>query len=92
MDALQDFNISKLGSRMFNRLQGAASKLDPWINKIAHTMQQAGVCGHQMSGSGTSYFAVCRNRWHARQVAVRLRATKLGTVFAAHTLGPHPVH
>ena len=42
-------------------------------------------CGHQMSGSGTSYFGVCRHARHARRVAGQLRAAGWGAVFPATT-------
>lgn len=74
---------------LFNRLESAARKLTPWIQEIASRMDQLAVCGHQMSGSGTSYFALCRNHRHARQVAAVLRATHTGRTIVATTIGPH---
>jgi len=37
--------------------------------------------GHMMSGSGTSYFGLCRSRRQGVQLAARLKATRLGDVF-----------
>ena len=90
--ALRAMNPVQLGHSLFNRLQSAAEKLTNWIGIISRAMDQFGVCGHQMSGSGTSYFGVCRNHRHARHVAARLRATQLGQVFVASTLGPTQAH
>jgi 4-diphosphocytidyl-2C-methyl-D-erythritol kinase len=39
-----------------------------------------------MSGSGTSYYGICRNAGHARRVAARLRGEGLGYVAVATTL------
>ena len=41
--------------------------------------------GHLMSGSGTSYFGLCRSRSHALQLAARLKAIRLGDVFVARS-------
>jgi 4-diphosphocytidyl-2-C-methyl-D-erythritol kinase len=88
--ALQDANLANVGRRLFNRLQSAAASLSPWIERMASTVESCGVYGHQMSGSGTSYFALCRHGRHARQIAARLRAVRLGNVLAVSTLGPVP--
>ena len=91
ISALDPVNPAKIGSMLLNRLQQAAQKLTPWVEKIAGVMRRLSVHGHQMSGSGTSYFAICRNQRQARQIAAKLRATRLGSVFAASTAGPYPV-
>jgi len=87
--ALNEVNLEGIAFGLFNRLQEVATKLAPCINGIARFFDDTDVSGHQMSGSGTSYFALCRNRWHARQIASRLRATQLGMVFSATTIGLH---
>ena len=88
--ALRFSNLSEVGKRLFNRLQTAAASLTPWIQRIASAIEPHGVCGHQMSGSGTSYFALCRHKRHAKQIAARLRATRLGSVLTVSTIGPYP--
>jgi 4-diphosphocytidyl-2-C-methyl-D-erythritol kinase len=45
------------------------------------------VCGHQMSGSGTSYFGICRHARHARRVAATLRARGIAGARATMTCG-----
>lgn len=86
-EAINSKNVIAVANQLFNRLQAAASKLTPWIERIARKMDDLAVCGHQMSGSGTSYFAVCRNHRHARQIAAKLRVSRLGSVFVARALG-----
>lgn len=85
-------DLRGLAESMFNRLQRAAEKLTPWIEEIARQMSRLSVWAHQLSGSGTSYFAVCRNKRQAWHVAARLRATRLGRVMVATTLGPRLAH
>ena len=88
VQALGEMNFRAIADGLFNRLQSAASKLTSWVEEIGTVMDSMSVLGHQMSGSGTSYFAVCRNKRHARHVAAKLRATRLGQVFVATSTGP----
>lgn len=75
---------------MTNRLQRAAERMTPWINRVRGVLDRLDCLGHQMSGSGTSYFGVCRHAGHARRVAARLRGADLGYVRVARTLTAVP--
>ena len=86
--ALQGGPTHSVQDVLFNRLQQAAERLSPVITTIHQFFQKLNVLGHQMSGSGTSYFAVCRHWRQAVQVAAQARAARLGTVFAATTIRP----
>ena len=88
VDRLATFDLRGFGNAMFNRLQEAAAKICPWIDEVSSHFNKLPVLAHQLSASGTSYFAVCRNLRQARQVAGRLRATNLGRTFVTTTLGP----
>jgi 4-diphosphocytidyl-2-C-methyl-D-erythritol kinase len=73
-------------SRMLNnRLEGPAARLTPWIARLRAEFARLDVLGHQMSGSGSSYFGICRHAGHARRVAAGLRSRDVGMVFAAAT-------
>ncbi|MDA7951134.1 MAG: hypothetical protein MPJ24_06560 [Pirellulaceae bacterium] len=74
------------GRLLRNQLQAAASQLTPWVQRLTKYFDHLGCVGHQMSGSGTSYFGICRSSRHARQVAARLRARNVGIVFCTTTL------
>jgi 4-diphosphocytidyl-2-C-methyl-D-erythritol kinase len=70
-----------------NRLQEPASRLSPWIGCLRDRFQRLGCLGHQMSGSGTSYFGVVRTQGLARRAASQLRASGMVGAFAASTMG-----
>ncbi len=72
-----------LGRMLFNRLQAAASQMSPSINVLRDQFARLDLLGHQMSGSGTSYFGICRHARQARNLAALLSAQGLGTVFHA---------
>ena len=86
LKAARQGNATSVGRLLFNRLQQAAERLSPWIGKLRRAFDRQDCLGHQMSGSGTSYFGICRHAGHARRIAGRLRAARLGAVFHATTL------
>ncbi|MBC8868786.1 MAG: 4-(cytidine 5'-diphospho)-2-C-methyl-D-erythritol kinase [Planctomycetes bacterium] len=90
VEAVRKGRASLVGGLMFNRLEPAAERLSPWIRKLRAAFDRQGCLGHQMSGSGTSYFGICRHASHARRVASRLRAAGLGAVFQTTTLSVAP--
>jgi 4-diphosphocytidyl-2-C-methyl-D-erythritol kinase len=89
--ALQQGDAVGVGRNLHNRLQSAAAALSPWIDRLRTTFDRLCCLGHQMSGSGTSYFGICHHARHARRVAARLRSEGCGLVAVANTLAlPHP--
>lgn len=83
LDALAQGNLAAAGRFLFNRLESAARKLSPWIDRLRAEFERTDCLGHQMSGSGTCYFGLCRHARHARRVAKRVQAKGLGIAFAA---------
>jgi 4-diphosphocytidyl-2-C-methyl-D-erythritol kinase len=83
--AWQKGDKSALGGLLWNRLQPTAQRLCPWVGRLREHLEREDVLGHQLTGSGTGYFALCRHARHARRVAHRLHATGLGTVVAVHS-------
>jgi 4-diphosphocytidyl-2-C-methyl-D-erythritol kinase len=84
-DALASGQVAAASGMLNNRLEGPASRLTPWIARLRAEFQRLDVLGHQMSGSGSSYFGICRHGRHALRVAARLRSRQVGMVFAAAT-------
>ncbi len=74
-----------LGSLIHNQLEGAADRLSPWIEKVRREFAAQGCLASQMSGSGTSYFGICRHARHARRVAGRLQSRGIGRVYACRS-------
>ena len=75
----------RLGSSLCNDLQPAAEELTPWIGRIKRVFANLDLAGHQMSGSGTAYFGICRSASHARRIAGYLRNQNLGDIFLARS-------
>jgi 4-diphosphocytidyl-2-C-methyl-D-erythritol kinase len=70
---------------MFNRLESTAHWLCPKVRQLRERFEQLDCLAHQMTGSGTAYFALCRNARQARQLASQLRLENMGEIFVAHT-------
>jgi 4-diphosphocytidyl-2-C-methyl-D-erythritol kinase len=82
VDALCRGRLAQAGKHLLNRLQPPAETLSPWIARLRDEFARVDCLGHQMSGSGTSYFGLMRSARHARRIAATLRARNLGQVFA----------
>jgi 4-diphosphocytidyl-2-C-methyl-D-erythritol kinase len=83
--ALRKGRLSEAGRLLHNRLQPAAERLCPWIGRVREEFERLGLAGHQMSGSGTSYFGLCRNRREACRAAARLRGRRVGSVYVVRS-------
>ncbi len=83
--ALKQGNKSKAGRMLFNRLLPAALKMTPWIERLQAEFDRLDCLGHGLSGSGSSYFGLCRHARHARRIARRLQVLNVGGVFAVHS-------
>ena len=65
-----------LGQALFNRLEEPAFALEPLVSRIRQRLAASGSCGAMMSGSGSTVFAVCRDRPHAVEVAGRFQNSR----------------
>lgn len=81
-----NMNPRRLGQLLCNDLQSAAEALTPWIRKLKQIFARLDLVGHQMSGSGTAYFGICRSATQARRVAGYLNSQKVGDVFYVRNL------
>jgi 4-diphosphocytidyl-2-C-methyl-D-erythritol kinase len=83
--ALRRGDTRRLRQQIHNRLEEAATPLSPWIARLRREFAAQDCLAAQMSGSGSSYFGICRHARHARRVAQRLQARGLGRVYAVST-------
>lgn len=82
VDSLRKGLLAAAAARLHNALQAAAERLSPWICRLSAEFGRLDFVGHRMSGSGTSYFGLCRHARHARRLAAVLRARGVGRVYA----------
>lgn len=77
-----------VAASLFNRLQPVASQMTEQVGILAEAYRKINCPGHQMTGSGTSYFGVFPSFRSAR-VAVQTLSARLpgATITHVHTLG-----
>ena len=83
--ALQAGRIADVGRAFHNQLQPAAREISPCVRQLEREMATLGFLGSQMSGSGTTFFGLCRSARHAQHLAQRIRQRGIGVAFATHT-------
>jgi 4-diphosphocytidyl-2-C-methyl-D-erythritol kinase len=83
--ALQQGDLGLAGKLLHNQLEPAARGLSDWIGRLGTEFDRLDVLGHQMSGSGTSYFGLCRNWRHASRVARQLEVRGVGSLYAVRS-------
>ena len=69
VEALRHRDWRQVRRQVFNRLQPAAEALSPWVKRLQQEFAQLDLLGYGMSGSGTSYFGLCRHARQARRSA-----------------------
>jgi 4-diphosphocytidyl-2-C-methyl-D-erythritol kinase len=74
-----------VGLWMHNRLQAAARLLSPCVDELQQSFAKFDFVGHQLTGSGSAYFGICRHAQHARRLASILRTRQLGLVYATRS-------
>ena len=53
--------------------------LSTWIGRMQAAFAELDFLGHQLSGSGSAYFGICRHAQHARRLASILKTRQLGS-------------
>jgi 4-diphosphocytidyl-2-C-methyl-D-erythritol kinase len=82
VEALQSGNAGRAGRLLHNALTQAAERLTAWIGRLKREFAALGCLGHEMSGSGSSYFGLCRHARHAQHIAASLRSRGIAQVEA----------
>lgn len=83
--AFSSGRINTWGQIIHNSLQAAASGMSGWIDRLKTAFDQLDFVGHQLSGSGSAYFGICRHAEHARRLATILQTRQLGLVYATRS-------
>jgi 4-diphosphocytidyl-2-C-methyl-D-erythritol kinase len=79
--------VNKIAAWMSNSLQAAAASLSNWIEYAERVFAELGFAAHQLTGSGSAYFGICRHATQARRLASILKSRQLGQVFVTRSCG-----
>ena len=77
---------SLVGARLHNRLLQPALGELPALAHLSRRLEQLDIPGYQMTGSGSTFFVICRHQTQANKLASRLRQMRLGTVLDTYTI------
>lgn len=85
VDSLRTGRLSLAARQLHNALQPPAEQLNSDVVRLRRTFSRLPFLGHQMSGSGTSYFGLCSQLNQARALAAQVRSAGWDDVFVAST-------
>lgn len=82
-----------IAKRLHNRLQDASERISPVVAALARQARDWDCLGTLMSGSGSTFFALCASPAQAQALGTRLLAetghrrgsTQFGSIFVVHT-------
>ena len=77
---------SLIAAMLHNRLVEPALAELPSLNDLSVQLRKLDMPGYQMTGSGSTFFVICRHQNQARNLASRLRQMMVGTVLDTYTL------
>jgi 4-diphosphocytidyl-2-C-methyl-D-erythritol kinase len=82
LEALASGDPAALGRCLFNRLQPVAETIRPDLSRVRQALNnlRPSLHGHAMTGSGSAYFGLARDRPAAESAAQQLEALGLGRV------------
>lgn len=72
LTALRRSSVDTIGTRLFNRLEEAACRVDSRMMILLRDVQRGGAVAWRMTGSGSCCFGLCRHRRQALATARRL--------------------
>jgi 4-diphosphocytidyl-2-C-methyl-D-erythritol kinase len=83
--ALQQGDAVATACHLRNGLQASAERLSADVVRLKDEFARLPVCGHQLTGSGSAWFGICRHRRHAAWCAARLQARGVAAVWTVAT-------
>jgi 4-diphosphocytidyl-2-C-methyl-D-erythritol kinase len=79
--ALADGNIKEVARHLHNRLIESSRLLSPAVRELERRAENWPCLGHLMTGSGSTYFAVCEDQVSAKDLGRSIEELQLGTVY-----------
>ena len=86
LTAFEKGDLACIAKSLHNRLLKPAVALLPELKELSGQLAELNMPGYQMTGSGSTFFVICRHQNQAKKLASRLRQMKLGTVIDTYTL------
>ncbi len=83
MDALKYSDVASVSRLLFNRLEEIIFATYPGLLQVKSLLETFGFCGLSISGSGSAFFGLCKDRHQAVAIKSKVELSGMGNVFVA---------
>jgi 4-diphosphocytidyl-2-C-methyl-D-erythritol kinase len=87
LTAIRRGDVGALGRLFYNGLERAALSLQPGLARVKKSLERISDAGGLMTGSGSSFFCLCRTARHARRGAAYLNSLGLSSAISVASCG-----
>jgi len=81
LDALKYSESVGIGKLLFNRLEEVIFATYPDLLQVKHSLEFFDFCGLSISGSGSAFFGLCKDRHQAEAIKSKVELSGTGNVF-----------
>jgi len=82
LDALKHPKVAGISKLLFNRLEEVVFTTYPDLLDVKKALDHFDFCGLSVSGSGSAFFGLCRDRQQAKAIKSKIELSSIGNVFA----------
>ena len=82
LNALKHPKVAGICKLLFNRLEEVVFTTYPDLLDVKKTLDHFDFCGLSVSGSGSAFFGLCRDRQQAKAIKSKIELSSMGSVFA----------
>ena len=81
-NALKHHKAADISKLLFNRLEEVIFTTYPDLLDVKSVLNHFGFCGLSISGSGSAFFGLCNDRYHAEAIKSKIELSDIGNVYA----------
>ena len=82
LNALKHPKVAGISKLLFNRLEEVVFTTYPDLLDVKKALDHFDFCGLSVSGSGSAFFGLCRDRQQAKAIKSKIELSSIGNVFA----------
>lgn len=82
LNALKHHKVSGISKLLFNRLEEVIFATYPDLLDVKKALAHYDFCGLSVSGSGSAFFGLCKDRQQAEAIKDKIELSNIGNVFA----------
>ena len=82
LSALKHHKVAGISKLLFNRLEEVIFATYPDLLNVKRALDHFGFCGLSVSGSGSAFFGLCKDRHQAEAIKCKIELSDIGNVYA----------